>query len=158
MKLIKKIKKIENLLESLKRDLNVLYPLTKSKRILTDALSKIRIGLSECINLSLAFQVKRKKIKLSPDKNRNLQYFFKTSKEEFKISENEISEIKKFLELARFQRESEINFVRKRNSVYMFSKGKLRELKLKDISKGTELIEILFDKIILEEKIKNLKR
>ncbi len=158
MKTEKKTEKIRKIIELLKKDLEVLYPLTKSKKIITNSLSKIRIGLSECINLSLNFQMKRKKIKPSNNKEKNLQYFFKISKREFKISDNEVNEIKRFLELAKFQRESEIDFIRKRNSVYLFSKGKIKELKIETLKRGIELLEIIFNKIILEEKIKEASK
>ena len=147
-----KISKIEKISESIKRDLEILYPMTGSKRILLNALSKLREGISECINLALILEFQKGKIKKSsPDDN--LNSFFKFSKEDFKLSDLEIEKIKEILGLARFQRKSEVDFSRGKDCVFLFFQGKLVKVKLSSLMEYHTLMEVVFQKIFLHRNL-----
>lgn len=148
-----KISKIEKISESIKRDLEILYPMTGSKRILLNTLSKLREGISECINLALILEFQKGKIKKCSSPDDNLNSFFKFSKEDFKLSDLEIKKIKELLDLARFQRKSEVDFSRGKDCVFLFFQGKLVKVKLSSLMEYHALMEVVFQKIFLHRNL-----
>lgn len=149
MDVLLKISNIKRINESIKRDLEIVYPMTKSKRILLKILSKLREGISECINLALILEFKKGKIKKSSNSEENLINFFKFSKKDFKISDIELNKIKEVFNLARFQRKSEVDFFRGKDCVFLFFQGKFVKIKLSLLREYYILMEIIFQKIFL---------
>lgn len=153
MDILLKISNIKRINELIKRDLEIIYPMTKSKKVLLNVLSKLREGISECINLALILEVKKGKIKKSINSKENLSNFFKFSKKDFKISDIELIKIQEVLNLAKFQRKSEIDFSRRKDCVFLFFQGKLVKVKLSALKEYSILMEILFQKIFLHKKL-----
>jgi hypothetical protein len=110
MKIALKIIKIKNLIETLENNLENLYPLTDSKKILIISLQKMRILLSECINLSLLIGYKQGVIKKTNDKNKNLKQFFNKCVINYNLTKEQIQRLKKILIIAKNQRESSMDF------------------------------------------------
>jgi len=149
MDVLLKISNIKKINESIKRDLEIIYPMTKSKRVLLNVLSKLREGISECVNFALIVELHKGKIKKYSNPEENLNNFFEFSKKDFKISEIELKKIREVLELAKFQRKSEIDFSRGKDCVFLFFQGKLVKIKIASLIEYHILMEIVFQKIFL---------
>jgi hypothetical protein len=157
MKTAIKILKIRNLIETLKNNIEVNYPLTESKKIILISLQKSRIAVSECINLILIIEAKNKRIKPSKNSKKNLEKFFSICAKDFNLSQKETEKIKEILYLAKAQRQSSMDFKRKEEIIILSKELSHEKVSIKNIEEYTKLIEIIFQKIILVEKIKNYK-
>jgi hypothetical protein len=154
LKIAIKILKIRNLIKNLKNNIEVNYPLTESKKIILISLQKSRIAISECINLVLLLEVKNKGIKQNKNPKKNLENFFSNYSKNFDLSLSEIEKIKEILRLARAQRQSLMDFKRKKDIILLSNELDYKKIKMKNIEEYTKVIEIILQKILLTEKLK----
>jgi len=152
-----KVVKIKELIQTVKNNLEVKYPLTESKKILLISLQKIRIVLSECINLGLIILLEKKLIKSSNVKEKNLENFFKLSKEEFMLTETEIKKIREIFALAKKQRQSILDFKRNEKVVILDDNLDFQKITLEKLKNFTSFIELIFQKVLLSEEINSRK-
>lgn len=157
MKVALKILKIKGIIENLKNNTEVNYPLTESKKIILISLQKSRIGISECINLALLIEAQNKKIKPSKDPKINLSNFFSTCTKDFDLTNKEIEKIKEILNLSRAQRQSSMDFKRDGKIVLLAKDLNYEITTIDKIKEYTQLIEIIFQKIIINSKVSSLK-
>ena len=152
-----KILKIKGIIENLKNNIEINYPLTDSKKIILISLQKSRIAISECINLALLIEAQNKKIKPSKNPKINLNNFFSICTKDFDISNKEIEKIKEILNLARAQRQSTMDFKRD-GKIVLLSRDLNYELtNIEKIREYTKLIELVFQKITLNQNLKRFK-
>lgn len=154
MKIANKIIKIKRLIKNIEDNLEINYPLTESKKILLISLEKERIALSECINLALILEDRKKLIKPSRSKEQNLENFFNICCRDLGITNEESLKIKEVLSVSKSLRESSMDFKRNEEIVLLSKDLAFKKISLKKLKEYKNLIEILLKKIVLIEKLR----
>jgi len=153
MKISNKILVIRKFIHNLDNNLQSVYPLTESKKVLLLSLEKSRIAVSECINLALIIESNRGLIKPSKSKKKNLESFFNICCKDIGITNKEIEKIKEILLISKDLRESSMNFKRKEDIIILSEELNYKKINLKRLEEYKNFVQILLEKIILMNKL-----
>ncbi len=155
---------IDNLMESDKAYqranhlLSVTFPLIKNKNLLIKIVQEIKNSVTKTVVAVLQYEYMCKRIKITPDPERNFQIFEEECAKKYEITQKELEQIRNLFELTKKQKESVMDIM-KNDKVIHLSKDLTTETITPE--KAKEFLDIsrgIFQKTkeyIIKERKKN---
>lgn len=152
---------IENLMEADKyyqranHLLSVTFPLIKNKNLLIKIIQEIKNSITKTVVAILQYEFLYKRIKLTPDPEKNFQIFEQECAKKYEITQKEIEQIRALFELTKKQKESVMDVMKNEKVVHISKDMNTETLTPEKAREFLDLSKTIFQKtkiFIIQER------
>jgi len=118
----------------------IVYPLLKDTKLLKKSLEEVFISVTNLVNSILVFEQRNQRVKLSHDKNQNLESF-KTISKKMDISEPECSLLLEMVELNEKHQKSPSEFMRNEKILILLDNTKIETITLEKLKSYINILK-----------------